>query len=97
MRRVPGVALLAILAGVPTVGRQQAPSFQSGTHSVSVYASVLSADGRLVPNLKQEDFEVLADGQVQPLTIFENGIQPITIVVMLDRSGSMVGNFVVVE
>ena len=46
-----------------------------------------------MPDLKQEEFEVYDNGKRQTLTIFANDIQPITVVMMLDRSGSMVANF----
>src|SRR5690606_22800400 len=41
----------------------------------------------------QDDFEVFDNGRRQEITLFANDFQPITIVVMLDRSGSMVKNF----
>ena len=50
------------------------------------------AGGRLVPSLEQEDFTVLDNGKPQELAIFENTIQPFTVVVMLDFSGSMTAN-----
>jgi Ca-activated chloride channel family protein len=48
--------------------------------------------GRLVPDLTRDDFEVLDNGKVQPLTLFDNSPQPIRLIVMLDVSGSMSGN-----
>ena len=88
------VVLAALAAGVGVLGAQEA-TFHGGTHTVSVYATVVDRAGRLVPNLTQDDFEVLDNGKPQTLTIFKNDTQPITIVVMLDRSGSMVGNFAI--
>jgi Ca-activated chloride channel family protein len=58
-----------------------------------VYGTVTDREGRLVPNLAREDFEVRDNGKAQPITVFSNDVQPITIVLMLDRSGSMRGNF----
>jgi len=75
--------------------RQQ--SFKSGAKTVAIYATVADKDGRLVPDLGRDDFEVRDDGKPQPLTVFSNEIQPITVVVMLDRSGSMRGNVALVE
>ena len=43
----------------------------------------------LVPDLLKEDFEVYDNGKLQTLTNFYNEPQPITVVVMLDTSGSM--------
>ena len=44
---------------------------------------------RLVPDLPKDDFEVLDNDKPQPIIFFDNSIQPITVVVMLDTSGSM--------
>jgi VWFA-related protein len=80
--------MAALMASAP-----QKPTFHGGAHTVFVYATVVDESHRLVPNLTEQDFEVLDDGKPQTLTFFQNDIQPITIVVMLDRSGSMLPNF----
>ena len=41
---------------------------------------------------EQEDFEVFDNDKPQPIVLFENDVQPITVVVMLDTSGSMTGS-----
>ena len=69
----------------------QQPTFRSGTDVVSVFVTVTEGQGRLVPDLLQEDFEVLDNREPQPIVFFENQVQPITVVVMLDTSGSMTG------
>ena len=93
MQRVPAAALILAFCGVALVSAQQAPSFRSGSDTVSVYATVLDRTGRLVPGLGREDFEIFDNGKRQDITVFANDLQPITIVVMLDRSGSMVRHF----
>jgi Ca-activated chloride channel family protein len=85
-----------LLPGAGPAARQQTP-FRSATRTVAVYATVTDAAGRLVPDLAREDFEVSDNGRVQPLTVFASEIQPITVVMMLDRSGSMRANFRIVE
>jgi Ca-activated chloride channel family protein len=84
-----------IAAAVAVSGAQQ--PYRSRTDLVSVYATVTDKTGRLVLDLTKADFEVRDNGKIQPLTYFSNDIQPITIVVMLDRSGSMEENFSLVE
>jgi VWFA-related protein len=92
---MPGVRVVALLLVVSTglLAAQQPTTFRSGTHTVSVYATVLDDSGRLVPNLTKDDFEVLDNDAPQPISVFDNSVRPITIVIMLDRSGSMRQNF----
>jgi Ca-activated chloride channel family protein len=80
----------------PAAAGQQVP-FKSGAKTVAIYATVTDGEGRLVPDLAREDFEVYDNGKLQPLSIFSSDIQPITVVMMLDRSGSMQGNFKLIE
>jgi Ca-activated chloride channel homolog len=64
---------------------------------VAVYATVTNAEGRLVPDLTRDMFSVADSGKRQELTLFANEVQPITVVMLLDRSGSMRANFELVE
>src|SRR4249920_2218704 len=65
----------------PALAARQEPTFTAGNRTVAVYTTVTGADGRLVPELK----------------LFANDVQPITVVMLLDRSGSMRANFELVE
>jgi Ca-activated chloride channel family protein len=92
------VALAALLGGAAiastrAAGQDQEPVFRAATRTVPVYATVTDAEGRLVPDLGRDDFEILDNGKPQAISIFANDIQPIMVVMMLDRSGSMVDNF----
>lgn len=71
----------------------QPPSFIASTRTVAVYATVTNARGRLVPDLSRDVFAIDDNGKRQELTLFANDIQPITVVMLLDRSGSMKPNF----
>ena len=75
----------------------QQQTFKTGARTVAVHATVTGKDGRLVPDLVMDDFEVKDEGKVQPVSVFSNEVQPIRVVVMLDRSGSMRGNVGLVE
>lgn len=87
-------ALLATLICIPIAARQaQPPQFGSGNRTVAVYATVTGARGRLVPDLSRDDFAIDDNGKRQTLTLFANDIQPITLIMLLDRSGSMKSNF----
>ena len=83
--------VLATSVGAATVAAQQpdVPVFRSGTELVDLYVTATDQDGRLVPNLLQEDFEILDEGKLQEIVLFENEVRPITVLVMLDTSASM--------
>lgn len=85
--------LLAAAAALAAAGpAQQAPMFRSATQTVPVYATVSDAQGHLVTRLGRDDFEIYDDDRPQTLTQFSNAVQPVNLVVMLDTSGSMLGN-----
>ena len=94
--RLPLLAAVALVLCTVQTPAQQQP-FRSGSKTVAVFATVTDGEGRLVPDLVREEFEVRDKGKPQPLTVFSNDIQPITVIMMLDRSGSMRGNFRLVE
>jgi hypothetical protein len=75
----------------------QQPTFSGANRTVAVYATVTDASGRLVPDLTRDQFQIDDSGKPQELTIFANDIQPITVVMLLDRSTSMRRNFELVE
>ena len=78
--------LLVVLAAVAPAAQQK---FKVSTASVPVYVTVTDQQRRLVPDLVQDDFEILDNGKVQTVNIFENKPTPITTIVMIDSSGSM--------
>ena len=86
------IVLVSIAAHFTAVPDAQQPAFRSGARTVAIYATVADKDGRLVPDLQRDSFEVRDNGTPQPITVFSNEIQPISVVMMLDRSGSMRGN-----
>jgi Ca-activated chloride channel homolog len=86
------LAILAPLVLLASFGVPQQTTFRGGVQTVALYATVLDRAGRLVPDLQRQHFEVFDDGKLQPLTVFKSDVQPITVVVMLDTSGSMTEN-----
>lgn len=82
------LVLLTALGGTALTA-QQTPIFKSATQIVPVFVTAIDAQKRLVPDLAQEDFEILDNGVPQPITFFENEPQPINVTVMLDTSASM--------
>jgi Ca-activated chloride channel family protein len=85
------LAVILLLSGGISLFAQQ-PTFRTGTRTVALYATVTDGQKRLVPDLAQEDFEILDNEKPQQIDLFINEVQPITVVVMLDTSASMTGN-----
>jgi VWFA-related protein len=95
-------ALLAAPHTAQTPQQQQQPPpqqsqtpqvFRAGVRTVPVYATVNDGAGGFVLDLKQSDFEVYDNGKLQDITTFTTDVQPLTTIVLLDGSGSMLQNF----
>jgi VWFA-related protein len=82
-----GLTLYAQTAPPPA---QQAPTFRAGVRTVAVPTNVFDENGEIVTSLKREDFLVFDDNKRQELTNFESGQQPITALVLIDTSASMI-------
>src|SRR5882762_8569359 len=91
---VASFVCLALAAGGQPLGAQQQPGTQppliksTPTVTVPVYVTVTDPQRRLVPG----HFQVFDNEKPQPLSLFDNEVRPITVVVMLDTSGSMTLN-----
>jgi VWFA-related protein len=94
--RLSGLAI-GVAALVCASLAAQEPTFRGGNRTVAVYATVTGPDGRLVPDLSRDAFSIHDNGKRQELTLFANDLQPITVVMLLDRSGSMKSNFTLVQ
>lgn len=91
------VFAVGLVSALPAQQDPQPPAFRTGASTVAVFATVTDAKGRLVPDLTQDQFEVRDGGRPQPITVFSTDPQPLRVVMMLDRSGSMRQNFRLVE
>src|SRR6476646_5744234 len=87
MRSFTTIAIL-VAATLTVAAGQETPTFKATTQIVSVPATVLDSQGRLVPNLEQDEFTVLDNAKPQTITFFQNETQPFTVVVMLDYSAA---------
>ncbi|OFW26074.1 MAG: hypothetical protein A3H97_13990 [Acidobacteria bacterium RIFCSPLOWO2_02_FULL_65_29] len=90
-------AVLSAVAAGSALTLAQQPTFRAGTELVSLFVTVTDAQRRLIPDLLREDFEILDNDKPQPIVFFENQVQPISVVVMLDTSGSMTGNIALLK
>jgi Ca-activated chloride channel family protein len=86
-RTIPIAAFLALTVAAALAAQGQ--KIKVSTESVPVYVTVTDTERRLVPDLVQEDFEILDNGKLQAVNVFSNKPVPITTTVMIDTSGSM--------
>jgi len=101
----PGVLFVAALAAVvawpagaqqsrpPTTPSQKPQVFRAGTDVVPVYVTVRDPKRGFVLDLTPDDFELYDEGRQQAITQFTIDAQPLSAVVLLDGSGSMVQEF----
>ena len=93
MRRLVVAAAIA-LAGSATIAAQQdgaLAKFSSQVQLVEVYATVTDERGELVTGLRQNDFQVYENNQLQDISTFAAGEFPLTVALGVDRSWSMAG------
>ena len=87
--------LITALAGVALTAQGRAPApantFRSRVDLISVTATVVDHDGRLVPGLPKDAFELYEDGERQAVAQFTNDRVPVSLAVLLDVSDSMYG------
>ena len=85
----------ALPATAPTEPGQSISKEKSGfvlrsdVEEVSLNVTVLDGSGRLVQDLKKEDFHILEDGVPQNLLSFQHADIPVSIGLVIDNSGSM--------
>jgi Ca-activated chloride channel family protein len=92
MKAVFPTVAFTLALGSLVLGQEQQKLFRSSVVSVPIYATVMDANGRLVPDLTQADFEVVDNLKPSEITNFVAEVQPVAVVVALDLSGSMVND-----
>jgi len=94
MRRLIVAATVALIASAVAAARAQEGSltqFSSQVQLVEVYATVTDDRGELVTGLRQNDFQVYENNQLQEISAFAAGEFPLTVALGVDRSWSMAG------
>ena len=90
------VASAAVVVAGPSTAlrasQEQPSTFRAGSAVVRAFVTVLDGNNRLATTLTKDDFELRDEGKPQPITLFDNSPRPIRLIVMLDVSGSMLGN-----
>jgi VWFA-related protein len=87
-------ALPAVLTGRQSAAdpQQKRTVFGSGVDLVVVNATVTDPGGYFVGGLSARDFQILEDGQPQPIAGFSSDRVPVSIGIVLDLSNSMKGD-----
>ena len=62
---IPLIAALCSALAVAAQSESQQPVFRSGAGTVPVYVTVSDAEGKLVPDLERDDFEIYDNGKRQ--------------------------------
>jgi VWFA-related protein len=69
--------------------KDQRPQYRVSVDTVSLAVSVVDAEGHLVTELPQENFQIFEDGVEQAIQFFSRGELPLRMVILIDTSGSM--------
>jgi Ca-activated chloride channel family protein len=70
---------------------QQKIRYEVKVELVSVFATVQDPDGNLVTDLEQNDFIIYDNGVPQTISQFSKEYHPLSVLILLDTSGSMAG------
>jgi VWFA-related protein len=89
-RRVFLTSLASFVPAVPLLrGQEKETTFSSDVSVVSVLASVRDKQGKFVPGLAKEDFQVSEDGRPQTIKYFSRETDlPLTLGLLVDTSAS---------
>ncbi len=84
--------VLIVGAAASSLSAQDSLRFRSTSDNVPLFVTVTGKSGRLVTGLRQDAFEIHDQGKPRPIVLFDNSPQPVRLIVMIDVSGSMLGN-----
>jgi Ca-activated chloride channel family protein len=86
--KTPWLAAVAGVASIAAPAGQQTVQFRSGADIVEVHATVKLRNGTIARDLQREDFELLEDGTPREIAVFSRSVQPLSVALVLDHSGS---------
>jgi len=86
------VGALALLATLTTPAPDAAAqTFRTGVNLVILPVTVTNSDGRFVGALTKNDFTVYEDNHERPIEQFSSERVPVSLGILIDISGSMLG------
>src|ERR1700755_2184661 len=84
------VALCGLLAAmILSPGDQQPTTIRADVNLVQLHVRVTNREGRAVPGLAKEAFQLWVDDAPQPITLFQGEDAPVTAGIVVDNSASM--------
>jgi Ca-activated chloride channel homolog len=83
------VSLLAASIVVDPEEQQEQTTIRAEVNLVELQATVTDSEGRSVPGLSKDAFELLVDGVRQPITVFQGEDVPVSAGIVVDNSASM--------
>ncbi len=86
-----GATLLAIASVSPLAQGQDGFRFKSGVELINVTATVTDRSGRFAGRLTKDDFVIYEDNKLVEVTHFNADRTPVSLGIVVDTSGSMVG------
>jgi len=95
MPALTAMAAFLVVSGAESQIVRDPRRLESGVDIVMVTATVLDAEGHLVPGLSREAFGIWEDGAEQQISVFTNERVPVGLGVLLDVSDSMFGQRIV--
>ena len=88
---VLAAVLLALATVSPLAGQQDGFRFKSGVELINVTATVTDRSGRFASRLTKDDFVIYEDSKLVEVTHFSADRTPVSLGIVVDTSGSMVG------
>ena len=82
----------AAARAAPDPGLQQ-PQFRTRSDIVQVYTTAMGRDGASVTDLRGDEFDLFEDGKRREIAVFSALVQPLSVAIVLDHSGSTDGEF----
>ena len=95
---IPALLLGLVLVGATLAAQQPPPVFRAETEAVLITATVVDRAGRAVTDLRRDELRLFEDGTQQDIAQFHTDADtPISVVLVVDTSGSMVDKLEDVE
>ena len=83
----------ACAMGVAVSLAAEPQQFRARTETVEVHATVKLKNGTIAHDMTRDDFILLEDGKPREISVFSKSIQPLSVALVLDHSGSTATEF----